>query len=107
MHLSANCRALAGFFAATAFSLFLASCASSPLDDLDSARPAGSAFSQALFKDYQSLAHSFSGTATEDSEGFFSAPLTYLGLRSPERRGANDMLAQAFAAKALLAARDR
>ena len=107
MHLSANCRALAGFFAATAFSLFLASCASAPLDDLDSARPAGSAFNQALFKDYQSLAHSFSGTATEDSGGFFSSPLTYMGLMSPERKGANDMLAQAFAAKALLAARDR
>lgn len=107
MQLSANCRALAGLFAATAFSLFLVGCASSPLDDLDSAEPSGSPFNQALFKDYQSLAHTFSGTATEDSGGFFSSPLTYMGLRSPERKGANDMLAQAFAAKAMLAARDR
>jgi len=106
MHLSANFQRLAGLVAATVFSLFLASCASSPLDDLDSTRPTGSAFNQALFKDYQGLAHAYSGTS-EDSGGFFSSPLEYMGLSSSDRKGGNEMLAEAFAAKALLAAQDR
>ena len=107
MHLSANCQRLAGLIAATVFSLFMASCSSTPLDDLDSTKPTGSAFNQALFKDYQALAHAYSGTASEDSGGFFSSPLEYMGLSSPEKKGGNDRLAEAFAAKALLAAQDR
>jgi OOP family OmpA-OmpF porin len=76
--------------------LTLAACAgSTSLDELDSATPAGSAFTRQLFKNYSFLARSF-GTAS--TGGFDRDSDTIFG------GGATDDLAEAFATKALIAA---
>ena len=78
--------------------LSLAACAStSSLDDLAAATPTGSAFTQELFKNYSYLARSF-GTApsSDDSDGMISLFDDDSGVST---------LAEAFATKALIAAR--
>jgi OOP family OmpA-OmpF porin len=78
--------------------LTLSACAgSTSLDELDSATPSGSPFTQQLFKNYSFLARSFGssgssgGFDTEGSETIFGGSST-------------DDLAEAFATKALIAA---
>ncbi|HEY5347483.1 MAG TPA: OmpA family protein [Rhizomicrobium sp.] len=83
-----------------ALGLFLAGCASSSLDDLNDAQPSGSAFNQALFKDYQDLARSLNVAATSDDDDFFDFDI--FGDDSTPIQ----LLAQAYADKALLAAKD-
>ncbi|MBU6298283.1 MAG: OmpA family protein [Alphaproteobacteria bacterium] len=94
---------IAGLFAVAACALLLAGCASSSLDDVDGAQPAGSAFDRALYKDYAALAHGFGANGGGRYDDFWADPLGYLGLyfwqTSP-----NDMLVKAFSDKALLAA---
>jgi outer membrane protein OmpA-like peptidoglycan-associated protein len=98
-------RPIAGWLALAVLGLFLAGCATSPLDDLNDAAPSGSAFDQALFRDYESLARSFDATPGQQNDtGFFSDPLAWLGITSPEPTP-NQMLAEAFADKALIAAK--
>ena len=78
----------------------LAGCATSSLDELNNTQPGGSAFNQALFQDYAFLARSF-GPPVSDSEDNF------LGLDfSDASSDPNQLLVQAFADKALLAAKD-
>ncbi|MEJ0026990.1 MAG: OmpA family protein [Rhizomicrobium sp.] len=73
----------------------LAGCAgTSSLDQLAGTTPTGSAFTQQLFKNYSYLANSFGAGGSFDSEGVVSA----FG-------GDTDTLAEAFATKALIAAR--
>ncbi|MDE1987930.1 MAG: OmpA family protein [Alphaproteobacteria bacterium] len=100
---SRRMRFAAGLFAVAAFGLMLAGCAGTSLDDVDNAQPTGSAFSQALYKDYAALAHGFSADDNSRYNDFWADPLGYMGLyfwqSSP-----NDMLRKAFADKALLAA---
>jgi outer membrane protein OmpA-like peptidoglycan-associated protein len=88
---------------ALALALSLAACASTTIsDELDAAQPTGSAFAQALFKNYSYLARSFgdatgSSTSTAfDSEGSLSL--------SGSSSDVFD-LAQAYADKALSAAK--
>ena len=88
---------------ALALALSLAACASTTIsDELDAAQPTGSAFAQALFKNYSYLARSFgdaTGTSTStafDSEGSMSL--------SGSSSDVFD-LAQAYADKALSAAK--
>jgi hypothetical protein len=87
---------------AAAGGALLAGCVNNTaLDDLRETKPSGSAFSNALFKDYSSLAHSFGevGAAAGvsfDSEGSFE--LTSMD----SKIGA---LANAYAEKALIASR--
>ncbi len=102
MRLSANRCSLFSLFAATALSLFLAGCASLSLDNSDSS--GASAFDQALSKNYQGLADSFATATAEHSSGFFSSPLSYLGITSPDEQSPTEMLAKLFADKAQLAA---
>jgi outer membrane protein OmpA-like peptidoglycan-associated protein len=79
---------------------FLAGCATSSLDEMNNTQPSGSAFNQALFQDYAFLARSF-GPAPSDSDDSF------LGLDfSDGSSDPNQLLVQAFADKALLAAKD-
>ena len=102
MRLSANRCSLFSLFAATALSLFLAGCASLSLNNSDSS--GASAFDQALSKNYQGLADSFATATAEHSSGFFSSPLSYLGITSPDEQSPTEMLAKLFADKAQLAA---
>jgi outer membrane protein OmpA-like peptidoglycan-associated protein/outer membrane murein-binding lipoprotein Lpp len=79
--------------------LALAGCAStSSLDQLAGATPTGSAFTQQLFRNYAFLANSFgsAGSSDFDSDGV----LTVF-----DGGGDTDALAEAFATKALIAAR--
>ena len=77
----------------------LAACAStSALDELASTTPSGSAFTQQLFKNYSYLANSFGGSA---GGGSFDSE----GVGSIFDDGSNSDLAEAFATKALIAAR--
>ncbi|HVV65839.1 MAG TPA: hypothetical protein VHC42_10240 [Rhizomicrobium sp.] len=71
------------------------------LDELAEARPAGSAFSQALFQDYKALAHSF-GTVGAAAGVAFDRGGSIEMTRMDSTVGA---LANAYAEKALLAAR--
>jgi outer membrane protein OmpA-like peptidoglycan-associated protein len=84
--------ALAGFA--------LAGCAgNSSLSDLDTASPSGSAFTQQLFRNYSYLAHSFGG-------GGGSGSFDDVGMATVfDDVSDNDTLAEAFATKALIAAR--
>jgi len=76
--------------------LLLGACASSSsLDDLAGTTPAGSPFTQALFKNYAYLANSFR-SGEPDSSGVMSIF---------DSSGDTDDLADAFATKALIAAR--
>ena len=92
--------ALAGL--ALAAGLILAGCvAESPFDELNQAKPDGSAFSQALFKNYAFLARSFgvqnapAGTAFDAEES--------MSISNVDSAVAD--VANAFAAKALVAAK--
>ncbi len=77
--------------------LMLAGCFGGPLDDLDSATPQGSAFSQALYQDYAYLARSFGDLEdVDDPDGWLPFIQT---VENPLRP-----VAEAFANKALLAA---
>ena len=90
-------------FALAAAGLVLSACVStSSLDDLASATPTGSAFTQQLFKNYAYLANSFGGASSGGSRGSFDSEgsLTIFG-----DSGANSDLAEAFATKALIAAK--
>jgi OOP family OmpA-OmpF porin len=74
----------------------LGACAStSSLDDLANTTPSGSPFTQQLFKNYAYLANSFGGGADADTDG----------VSSMFDDGTNSDLAEAFATKALIAAR--
>ncbi|MEI9991050.1 MAG: OmpA family protein [Rhizomicrobium sp.] len=76
--------------------LALAGCVStSALDQLAGTTPTGSAFTQQLFRNYSYLANSFGGGGSPDSDGVVSV---FGG-------GDTDTLAEAFATKALIAAR--
>jgi outer membrane protein OmpA-like peptidoglycan-associated protein len=93
---------LAGAIGLALAAIALAGCVNeTSLDDLADAEPSGSPFAQALFKDYSYLAHSFgdvgaaSGTSF-DQEGSMSVT---------EMDTDVGALANAYAAKALLAAR--
>ncbi len=93
-------RVLAGLALAAVFAL--SGCASdTPFDNLKGAQPSGSAFAQALFKDYAYLARSFglqhapSGTAFDASDS--------LSLASVDSDVAT--VANAYASKALTAAK--
>jgi OOP family OmpA-OmpF porin len=78
--------------------LVLSACAgSSALDDLANATPTGSAFAQQLFTNYSYLARSFGGS---DSGGDSTDSLTIFG-----DDGDQSDLADAFATKALIAAK--
>lgn len=83
-----------------ALSLCLAGCATSSLDDLDHTQAGGSAFNQALYRDYKALAHSFDAViaANNDNRDFFD--FDFFG-DDPDQS-----LAEAFADKALQAAED-
>ncbi len=82
--------------------LALAGCAGNSIfDDLDAAQPTGSAFAQALFKNYAYLARSF-GTTSEPSSQAFDAE----GAMSLSGTDATvETLAVTFAQKALTAAK--
>lgn len=85
---------------AIAATLVLSACAGTSLfDDLDRATPTGSAFAQALFKDYSILARSF-GDAGESAAATFDSGGASSGDDTPT---INDVggLANAFAQKAL------
>lgn len=86
---------------AVAAAIALSACAGNGIfDDLDQAQPVGSAFSQALFKDYSYLAHSFGDAASSASTSFDADNSSDLA------SGTADVsdLATAFARKALDAA---
>jgi len=90
-------RLMAGLGLAAA-ALSLAACASSSsLDDLAGATPTGSPFTQALFKNYAYLANSFHTGATDSDT---SSVLSIF-----DSSGDTGDLAEAFATKALIAAR--
>ncbi|HLJ52196.1 MAG TPA: hypothetical protein VKT24_02350 [Rhizomicrobium sp.] len=83
----------------TALGLTLCSCmSSSSLDQLSGATASGSPFAQNLFKNYAYLARSF-GPATTTSDGMLD-----FGLFGSSSSDTND-LAEAFATKALIAAK--
>jgi OOP family OmpA-OmpF porin len=77
--------------------LVLSACASTDaLDQLSTASPTGSAFVQALFKNYSFLANSLKDAAANgDDDDFFTLF---------DDRGDTDTLAEAFALKAMIAA---
>ncbi len=78
--------------------LVLSACVSTnALDQLATATPSGSAFSQALFKNYSFLANSLSRATGDDDD---LDPFTLFD----NGGGSTDMLAEAFAAKAMIAA---
>ena len=84
--------------AVAAACLLLSACAgTSPLDDLADATPTGPAFTQQLFKNYAFLANSF---AAAPSSGSFDTE----GMATIFDGGGNP-LAEAFATKALIAAK--
>lgn len=77
--------------------LVLSACATTTaLDQLETATPSGSAFTQALFHNYSFLAHSLRSARTGDDD---VDPFTLF-----DDGGNTDMLAEAFAAKAMIAA---
>jgi outer membrane protein OmpA-like peptidoglycan-associated protein len=86
---------LTGALALAAVGLALAGCVStSSLDLLDSTTPTGSPFTQALFRDYATLAKSFNITSDSDDLGIFG-----------DSGSSIQTLAEAFATKALIAAK--
>ena len=88
--------------AASLLAFGLAACSSS-MDDLDSTTATGSPFTQALFKDYNDLAHqaaSLTAPAAADDGGFFDSLFGGGG-----NSDSNELLSKAFADKALIAAR--
>jgi outer membrane protein OmpA-like peptidoglycan-associated protein len=91
---------------AGAFVFGLAACSSS-LDDLEDTTATGSAFTQALFKDYSDLAHQAAGLppVTTPSSGGFWDSLNPFSDSGSSDTSANDALSNAFADKALAAAR--
>ena len=90
-------RRLPGLLAISAAGLLLAGCFGGALDDLDSATPGGSAFSQALFQDYSYLAHSFGDLPdVDDPDSWLPFGGTTENPLAPVR--------DAFANKALLSA---
>jgi len=97
-----TCRILGGTGLAVTAAWFLTGCVNeTALDDLRTTRPSGSAFSQALFRDYRALARSFGSVGAAagiafDTEG--SMQLTDMD----SNIGA---LANAYATKAIIAAR--
>jgi outer membrane protein OmpA-like peptidoglycan-associated protein len=98
---------LTGAATLAAAGLALSACVStSSLDDLATTTPSGSAFTQQLFKNYAYLANSLGGSGggggsggTFDSEGSMSIFDEITG------DGGNSDLAEAFATKALIAAK--
>lgn len=82
---------------------FLAGCAGSSLDEMNDTQPGGSAFNQALFQDYAFLARSF-GPAPSDSDDDSFLGLDLFG--DDNGGDPSQALVQAFADKALLAAKD-
>ena len=86
---------LTGALALAAAGLALAGCVStSSLDLLDSTTPTGSPFTQALFRNYVLVAKSFNITPDSDDLGIFG-----------DSGGSLQTLAEAFATKALIAAK--
>ncbi|HEY0107860.1 MAG TPA: OmpA family protein [Rhizomicrobium sp.] len=80
--------------------LSLSACAStSSLDDLAGATPTGSAFTQALFKNYSYLAHSFGNGAPSGSSFDAEGAVSIF-----DDSGEASTLAEAFATKAMIAA---
>jgi OOP family OmpA-OmpF porin len=89
-------RSLAGI-TLTLAALALSACVStSALDQLSTATPSGSAFTQALFKNYSFLANSLNGGSTSDDDDVLSI--------FDDSGGDTSDLAEAFAAKAMIAA---
>ncbi len=87
---------------ALAAALALSACVStSSLDELASTTPTGSAFTQQLFKNYAYLANSLGGGGGGGSSGTFDSE----GSVSIFDGGGNSDLAEAFATKALIAAK--
>ena len=86
------------FVAACFLALVLAGCAS------DEEVPAGSPFSQALFRNYTDLATQTAAAPAPEAEeeGFFSNPFGVMDIFGSSA-GPNDLLVQAFTAKAELA----
>ena len=84
-------------FAFAALGLLAAGCTTSSVNDLNGVEPTGSAFTQELFHNYDMLARSFG--PTQDSGSLFDLFGT-----SGSQSGAR-LLANAFATKALLAAK--
>jgi len=77
--------------------LILSACVStSALDQLAGATPSGSAFTQALFRNYSFLANSLRGRPSDDEE---LDPFTLF-----DDSSSTDLLAEAFATKAMIAA---
>jgi OOP family OmpA-OmpF porin len=92
---------------AGAFALALAACSSST-DDLEDATAAGSAFSQALFKDYSDLSHqaaALPAVTTPASDGGFFDSINPFSSSGSSDTSANDLLSKAFADKALIASK--
>ena len=87
---------LTGALALAAAALALAGCvtSTSSLDLLDSTTPTGSPFTQALFRNYALVAKSFNITPDSDDLGIFG-----------DSGGTLQTLAEAFATKALIAAK--
>ncbi len=87
---------------AVCLGLALSACAGSGVfEDLDQAQPTGSAFSQALFKDYSALARSFGSVGATSGSSFDSD--SSMSLSGADNDVAD--LATAFAQKALDAAK--
>jgi len=95
---------LSGYFAMAAAGLTLAACVStSSLDDLGNASPTGSAFTQQLFRNYSFLARSFNGgggSSSDSGGGILDQDFTLFGDDDD-----TSPLAEAFATKALIAAK--
>ncbi len=95
-------RLTGGFVLAMAVAALMGCVNETALDDLADAQPTGSAFSQALFQDYAYLARSFGSVGAAAGTSFDQEG----SLTLTEMDSDVGALANTFAAKALLAARD-
>ncbi len=92
---------LSGFLALVATGLTLSACVStSSLDDLAGTTPTGSPFTQQLFRDYAYLANSVASPASHDSGSWLDQDVDLFGDSDD-----SSTLAEAFATKALIAAK--
>lgn len=95
-------RFAAGIALAVAASLLLGCVNETALDDLRDATPTGSPFSMALFKDYAALARSFGSVGAAAGVAFDTGG----SMELTQMDSAIGALANAYAQKALVAARD-